>query len=485
MKLKITCCFLIYAASAHSEDLTLNLSLLTRDLTMLKPSSGWQYPTISSWRAALYSVPNMYPADYPTESPLSFAEVSRALTEFSLVTKDMHASAEWMQDKKPSPAIYALDKDLFTPFVQKRIFNPGSEIAFWGDLHGSAQSLVASLKQLQTLGYINDDFTIAKDNFYMMFLGDYVDRGKYGIEVIYTLQRLKIANRQRVFMTRGNHEDDSINARYGFTIELAKKFPGKDAEFERIYRFYNLLPLAIYLGTQENNTINFVQCCHGGLEPGFDPNEILTKPAQYQLIESLFRASYLAGPKRLTSETTAARIQDYFKNHPSELENFVVKSPTSPHTIGFMWHDFNAHNPDDFVQFDAGRGWMYGKEITQDLLKWGNGTIKTADKLIFTKLRGLIRAHQHNSSTYPELWNTKGALPLWQGAVFTLFSGPANYLPDAPAAYIFNYDSFVILKTTRRYKNWTYTHWWREFATDKKTESKNTAWTSETISRTT
>ena len=90
----------------------------------------------------------------------------------------------------------------FQPFAQKLSVPNGSEVIFHGDFHGDIHSFVAMLDSLNQSGKM-DGFRLAKPNTYMVFLGDYTDRGNYGIEVLYTMLRLKLANPEQVFMARG------------------------------------------------------------------------------------------------------------------------------------------------------------------------------------------------------------------------------------------------------------------------------------------
>ena len=107
----------------------------------------------------------------------------------------------------------------FQPFAQKLVAEPGSEMIFHGDFHGDIRSFISTLEWLNRSGRMSG-FRIKRPNTYLVFLGDYTDRGAYGVEVIYTLLRLKLANPKRVFFVRGNHEDFQLTARYLSLIHI-------------------------------------------------------------------------------------------------------------------------------------------------------------------------------------------------------------------------------------------------------------------------
>ena len=43
----------------------------------------------------------------------------------------------------------------------------------------------------------------------LVFLGDYIDRGFYSLEVLYLILRLALENPNQVFFIAGNHEEPS------------------------------------------------------------------------------------------------------------------------------------------------------------------------------------------------------------------------------------------------------------------------------------
>ena len=71
------------------------------------------------------------------------------------------------------------------------------KVVIVGDIHGQFFDLVAMLRKLSQPGHKNTK---------ILFMGDYVDRGEYGPEVIIYLLALKLRFPVDVFLLRGNHE---------------------------------------------------------------------------------------------------------------------------------------------------------------------------------------------------------------------------------------------------------------------------------------
>ena len=57
-----------------------------------------------------------------------------------------------------------------------------------------------------------------------LFLGDYVDRGMYGPEVVAYLFALKVRYPDRIFLLRGNHETRECTEDYNFRDQMITKY---------------------------------------------------------------------------------------------------------------------------------------------------------------------------------------------------------------------------------------------------------------------
>lgn len=395
-------------------------------------ASGPNIVSFFEWKKTCFSLPENT-KNYK-KAAISQDKFLSSLKEFAKISSyNICKDSIWYENQSLPEEFFNIRKpSKFYPFAQKLIINPRSEVAFWGDLHGSIHSFLRTLQMLIDRGYINDNFQIKKDNFYMIFLGDYVDRGFYGVEVIYTLLQLKIANPDKVFLVRGNHEDGSLNDNYGFGFELDYKF---NLDKKLVYRIYDFLPVVLYLGSGKDIKVDFIQCCHGGMEIGYNPYQFLNSDLEFQLIDSLYRKDNL-------NLMSLDLINAIYKNIPiKELVNFYPLSPTKPYTLGFMWNDFVVGSS-EIINYKSGRGWIFGESLTRYLLKKNSSNSKV--------LRGIFRAHQHHGLMLDNLIKNKGVYSLWDGIVHTFLS--------ASSIAGFNFDSFGILKTSENYDDWKLEH---------------------------
>ncbi len=175
---------------------------------------------------------------------------------------------------------YVGDKQAF--YVEKVVLTQPDRILFLGDLHGSVHSLLRNLWRMVDQGYLNNNFQLAP-NRHLTFLGDMVDYGRYGIEVLSLVLKLKLANWHNVHIIRGNHEDGQISNHYGFASELSAKYsiPGMATTITDLFNlFVYLLPCALFIGC--NKSLEFIQACHGGVEPRHNSKEFLeNRTARY------------------------------------------------------------------------------------------------------------------------------------------------------------------------------------------------------------
>lgn len=97
-----------------------------------------------------------------------------------------------------------------------------------------------------------------------LFNGDFVDRGSFSVECIFTLFGFKLLYPNHFFMSRGNHESINMNQMYGFFGEVTAKYSNTMGEM--FTQCYNWLPLCHLLN-------NRVLVMHGGL---FSSDEVTT-----------------------------------------------------------------------------------------------------------------------------------------------------------------------------------------------------------------
>ena len=468
--------------------LRLGLTLLAGVLIGLPVRAAEAMPTWADWRAACARLPlnRSLGGRLPPKEVLplaTFAPLGQLLRDtFAMASNGPLADAALWVGSPPNrstffdvsqhglPAITAArpydPSRPFEPFARKLVLPPGSTVLLQGDLHGDIHSLIAVLGRWNEQGWL-DGFRLTGTQRHVVFLGDYTDRGLYGVEVLYTLLRLHLANPDRVHLVRGNHEDVNLVARYGFLAEGMAKYRDQ-FDAAQVVRVYDFLPVVLYLGSGTN----FVQLCHGGMEPGFNPGRLLSASGtnRYELLGTLRQEEFLAkNPGWLRSEPNArADAQRVFAD-------FTPTSPTTPTVIGFMWNDFTVFRDEAGFAINPERAFVYGQPAVTALLE----TVSTPA----ARVRAILRGHQHSSAPNPLMrrliaarglyrhWQetnssaarlarpdelaprvgTATPAPLPDGSVWTL-----NVAPDSAygAGCNFNFASFGILQLAESFEAW-------------------------------
>jgi len=250
--------------------------------------------------------------------------------------EELKREAFLAEDEELYELIKAVNKTLHRQRIIQRINNlkiegglihlPPEGIAIIvGDLHGDLESLVSILKESRFIKRVN------KEKIFIVFLGDYGDRGENSIEVYYIILTLKSVYRENVILLRGNHEGpkDLGVSPHDLPYFLRKRYGEK---WERIYvnlrELFDFLPYSIIVKDK-------YLMLHGGL-----PEDI----------SSIHDLSYA------------------YQNHPvkKDLEEILWNDPA----------EIEGSYPSP-----RGAGKIFGKDITMKILNKLN--VKT-----------LIRSHQ-------------------------------------------------------------------------------------------
>ena len=137
-------------------------------------------------------------------------------------------------------------KKLFTQ--DPNLIRAEGNVVIIGDIHGQFMDMMNMFAELRR--------EPRQNNGKFVFLGDYVDRGEFGCEVMGYLLALKLQYPKYVFMLRGNHETEEMTTDFNFRTQVLDRFD------EDIYQEFLDLFDSLPLGCVVNNKL---LCVHGGI----------------------------------------------------------------------------------------------------------------------------------------------------------------------------------------------------------------------------
>jgi predicted MPP superfamily phosphohydrolase len=338
--------------------------------------------TLSGWTDACFRTCKEM-SDPSNKIPLTFEILKGALSEYIELEKEKFLTENhslWEVGTQ-------LNSNPF-PHMIKKIVND-AEVFVVGDHHGNIHSMLRNLWRLVAGGYLDNNFKIKKNNFYIVFLGDYIDRGKYGAEVIYTICRLKLANPDNVFVLRGNHEEKSVAEVFGYKEELAKKYTNDaDTLWDESLKWFEYLPDVLLMGNQKKGFIHF---SHGGFIIDNDSttsmeNQSLNNEINYTNINVKYTTIARNG-----KFIYPYKKYDYDKILTDDKKYYVIKDPWN-----CRWGDFINEQSNNIYLI------KYTEKETGDVFLDGRPqcSVSLVESLYFNKglIKGFIGGHQHKVS---------------------------------------------------------------------------------------
>lgn len=198
---------------------------------------------------------------------------------------------------------------------------PSGEAVVIGDLHGDLESLVQIIQESKILKRMEESQSV-----FLIFLGDYGDRGPFSSEVYYTVLMLKLQYPRQVVLMRGNHEgpEDLLASPHDLPTQFQARFGEKWTEAYK--RVLDLFP-HLYTSVLVKDRYLIV---HGGL------------PRQACKVEDLAFA-HKVHPKK-------SFLEDMLWSDPEDSFNGTYPSP-------------------------RGAGQLFGKDVTIRMLRALNARV--------------------------------------------------------------------------------------------------------------
>ncbi|KAI0644098.1 Metallo-dependent phosphatase [Trametes meyenii] len=159
-------------------------------------------------------------------------------------------------------ALFILDQATDLMSREANLLQVPSPVTVCGDIHGQYYDL---MKVFEVGG------SFEENNY--LFLGDYVDRGCFGIECLLYLYALKLCYPNRLFLLRGNHECRHLTEYFTFKRECVHKY-GQEI-YDACIKSFQALPVTALVDGK-------FFCVHGGISPELDTLQDLQRMNRFE-----------------------------------------------------------------------------------------------------------------------------------------------------------------------------------------------------------
>lgn len=139
--------------------------------------------------------------------------------------------------------------------VQKIFPEPDAKFVVFGDLQGAFHSFIRDLQKLVQLNVLSNDLEIA-EKCYFIFNGNVINGSPYNAETLFLVLQLMKRNPSKVIYIQGRKEMHYEKSESPLSQQI-KAVSGANNEVldQRIEKFFNTLPLALYIMNDEKKGI--------------------------------------------------------------------------------------------------------------------------------------------------------------------------------------------------------------------------------------
>ncbi|KAK1441912.1 serine/threonine-protein phosphatase 2b catalytic subunit 1-related protein [Babesia gibsoni] len=273
-------------------------------------------------------------------------------------------------------------------------------VAVVGDIHGQYYDLLTVL---------NSGGPPASTQY--LFLGDYVDRGSFSVEVMLLLYAIKLNYPQTFHLLRGNHECRQLTVHFNFMTECEHKY---DVEvYEEFMQSFDSLPLCALISGK-------FFAMHGGISPEIDDissiealNRYQEPPSYGPICDLLWADPYSQPDERGLYNSSSETLLRSFETavNAGSRESKADTVPQLSKACNKVHAQKGNMDIDHFMANTVrGCSYTFGREATKKFLKDNN-------------LLCIIRAHEAQLEGYKmQYTDPETEFP----GVITIFSAP-NY----------------------------------------------------------
>jgi hypothetical protein len=151
-------------------------------------------------------------------------------------------------------------------FIQKIEVKESSKLVIFGPVQGAYHGLVRYFEKLKELGIIDENLIVQRPDYYLIFLGNVVNRSPYTLEIFSIILELLKKNPENVIYLKGSQEYKENWKLHTLGQELA--FRAKDLSKSpiplehEVDKFFNTLPITLYCTIPfiKETKLNYFKC---------------------------------------------------------------------------------------------------------------------------------------------------------------------------------------------------------------------------------